>query len=98
MPSGEFYENYWDNYVNESVRDDISERTGMSDDDIFQAHFDIAQDYMDDEWDAGQEHQFWVDYLDAMVDGTMSREEFFDTYDIDPADFDWDAWREAMGY
>lgn len=26
------------------------------------------------------------------------REEFFDYMDLDPADFDWQEWREAMGY
>lgn len=34
----------------------------------------------------------------SMNDVDAIREEFFDYLGIDSADFDWDGWREAMGY
>lgn len=31
-------------------------------------------------------------------DWSYIREEFYELYDIDDSDFDWEGWREAMGY
>lgn len=53
--------------------------------DLFEAAFTIsAEDYDAMGLDPEQVH--------------MYREEFFEYMGMDEADFDWDEWREAMGY
>lgn len=94
----DYYDNIWDAVVSDNTWDDISERTGYSEREEIQAQLDIFLDMVPDDFSQQETQQMWGDYLMAMVEGGMSREEFFEEYDIDPADFDWDAWREAMGY
>jgi hypothetical protein len=55
---------------------------------------------------AEEETQMFSDFLVAFYpdeglsgsDWDDLRVDFFADYDIDPDDFDWDAWRHAMGY
>lgn len=42
--------------------------------------------------------EFLDDYVSVMIRGEIDREFFFEYYDIDIAGFDWESWREAMGY
>lgn len=59
------------------------------------------------EWESGgQELDAFEAFLLAFYPDTSTgpavwaelREEFYDTYDIDPSEIDWEGWREAMGY
>lgn len=43
-------------------------------------------------WEEAEANGYSEDDIQAI------REEFFDYLGIDAADFDWDGWREAMGY
>jgi hypothetical protein len=48
-----------------------------------------------------EKYQLWNDYLTVMVKGGYARserDEFFERLGIDPRDFDWQGWREVMGY
>lgn len=38
----------------------------------------------------------WEIYLDSMVGDELDRDYWWDQIGLDPADFDWEAWREAM--
>lgn len=55
--------------------------------------------------DAREAREFWADYLHYMVSDRShvirnDRESnpFWDEWGIDPDQFDWHGWREAMGY
>lgn len=92
------YDPVWDAIVSESTISKIRDATGYSEREIEQAHIELFQDYVPDDYTDAQELQMWGDYLAGMVEGLTTHNEFFDLYDIDPGDFDWEAWREAMGY
>jgi hypothetical protein len=40
----------------------------------------------------------WYDYVSAFLVNDMDHDTFFETWNIDPRDFDWELWRDAMGY
>jgi hypothetical protein len=92
---------YWEIWRETAGNDwqSVSARTGETDQEIFLNHLELATEtefynsIHPDDFIA-----FWTDYIDAMVSGVMDRDQFFEEWDIDPADFDWAAWREAMGY
>ena len=94
------YDPVWDAIVSESTIDQIRDATGYSEREIEQGHIELFQDYVPDDYTDAQELQMWGDYLLAMVESSRSysHNEFFSEYNINPADFDWEAWREAMGY
>jgi len=94
----EYYENIWDAVVSDNTLDDIQERTGYSEQEALDKQYDIFADMVPDDFNERQAEQMWGDYLEAFVQGGGSMDDFFEEYDIDPEDFDWEAWREAMGY
>ncbi len=61
---------------------------------------DEQRDYAETLYDVAFTHT--AEELEAMGysmdDVGAIREEFFDSLGIDAADFDWEGWREAMGY
>jgi hypothetical protein len=91
----------WDELVPDSLKDSILDRSDSlgNYEDVYQQNelvfYETAlfNDIPDDRMP-----EFWNDYIDAMVLGDMSHAEFFEYWDIDPAEFDWAEWREAMGY
>lgn len=89
----------WDRYVDESRIEEIHDRTGDTYEQIYENHLEAVVEtelfygIHEDDWD-----DFQHDYIEAMINSELDREEFFDRWDIDPADFPWDDWREAMGY
>lgn len=96
-----FYDNSWDQVVSHETTESIQDRTGYSEHEIIQEHLSIFMEYMEGE-DRGTQHQAWVDYLEFMVEPGHTREEreefLEDVFGIEYEDFDWAAWREAMGY
>lgn len=99
MPN--FYERSWDRIVSQSTINEIHDRTGYSEREILQGAIEFMDQYTEG-MDGGERNQAWVDFLDLMVEGGHTkeeREEFMrDELGIDPADFDWEGWRELMGY
>ena len=97
MPNN--FENIWNELVRESTIQDIHERSGYSPHEIFQDHLAF---FMSNpgipETPRVEQHELWEDYIDAMVEGRLDRNQFFEEMGIDPRDFDWEGWREAMGY
>lgn len=87
----------WDFTVTERDLADIQERTGYSEQELFQLHFEIIK-ALDPEADDEELEEMWQDYLMAFVSDGMTHDTFFETWNIDPRDFDWQVWREAMGY
>lgn len=41
---------------------------------------------------------FFELFNDAFVDGSVSRDMFFEEFGMEPGDFPWEDWREWMGY
>lgn len=91
------YRESWENNVNDSQVADIQERTGYSENEIFQAHFEVFA-MLNPEGDDDEQLQMWDDYLAAFVNGETTHDAFFEEWNIDPRDFDWEMWRDAMGY
>lgn len=60
-------------------------------------HFEILYS-LDPEADSDTLEEMWQDYLLAFVSDGMTHDAFFEMWSIDPRDFDWQAWRDAMGY
>jgi hypothetical protein len=93
------YESDWDRVVSGSRTDDIESSTGYRKSEIVQAHVEIFLSLPDMENTPGYErYRLWREYLGAMVEGSIPRERFYDAVGIDERDFDWQEWREAMGY
>lgn len=73
------------------------ERTGYSENELFQLHTEILV-ALDPEEDRDIQLEMWDDYIAAFINGEIRFDDFFDRWGIDPADFSWALWREAMGY
>lgn len=101
MPRDSAYGDIWRDVVPSEERRAISHNTGYSPSEVLQAHIEVFLS-LPVEHDTREERlQAWADYLDVMVVGGYTREareNFFMDLGIDPRDFDWEAWRAAMGY
>lgn len=75
----------------------MRERTGYSERELFQFHFEALYS-LDPEADRETLGNMWQSYLDAFVTNNRTHDSFFEEYYIDPRDFDWAMWRDAMGY
>lgn len=94
------YEDIWHEHVSESRVREIQGNTGYSEREILQAHLAIVEEYMEGE-SRMQKYIVWEDYVKVMVanDHSMSHENFLRyVLGVEVSDFDWEAWREAMGY
>jgi hypothetical protein len=93
------YEDIWEESVSQYIIDHITHDTGYSEREIIQAHLEIylAIPGIADT-PRGEKYELWQDYLDSMVEGAYKQDRFFDLVGISKGDFDWHAWREAMGY
>lgn len=96
------YDEIWRAAVPRAQRLSISRETGYRQRELVQAHVEIffALPGMLEE-DKQTQRQFFGEYLYAMVREGSSRErrdQFFRDVGIHPLDFDWQAWREVMGY
>lgn len=87
----------WRDTVTEADRYDITSRSGYSENEEFQLHFEILHG-LDPEADPDELEEMWQDYLLAFVSDGMAHDTFFEIWNIDPRDFDWQLWRDAMGY
>lgn len=93
------YSDIWHESVEDSLVDRIHDRTGYSEREIIQAHLEVFLEIPGlTETPRGERYELWEDYIDAMVNGGLSRADFFAELGIDEGDFNWTAWREAMGY
>jgi hypothetical protein len=95
------FESIWNDNVAPIVEQDIHDRTGYSHREIIQGHLEMFMSLpgMADE-PRQEQYYFWERYLDAMVGYSTleKRERFFQDVGIYSSDFDWEAWRSAMGY
>ena len=91
------YRETWQDFTTERDIADIQERTGYSENEIFQAHFEVFL-ALNPEGDRDELREMWEDYIMAFVSDGMTHDTFFETWNIDPRDFDWEMWRDAMGY
>lgn len=99
MPSR--YEDIWHDHISEDRWDEIHDRTGYSEREEIQAHLAIFMEYMEGE-PRYVKYEAWDQYVEFMVESGHTREEreefLEDVFGIEYEDFDWEAWREAMGY
>lgn len=87
----------WDEEVPASRIADMEERTGYSENELFQLHYEILYS-LDPETDQDTREEMWEDYLQGFVNNNMTHDRFFNIWNIDPRDFSWALWRDAMGY
>lgn len=95
------YEDIWHEQVSDSRTDDIQGRTGYSEREIVQGHLEhfLALPGMVEE-PRHVKYDLWEGYCHNMVAGSTQSErlDWFREVGIDPRDFDWEGWREEMGY
>lgn len=96
------YRQIWNRTASPGVIREVSGRTGYSREEQEQAHLEIflAMPGMMEE-EARERYRLWGQYVRVMVNGNVSkreREEFFEELYLDERDFDWQLWREIMGY
>jgi hypothetical protein len=99
MPNN--FENIWNEHTSTHhyIISEIQDRSGYSEHEIFQSHLELFMSSPGiTEESRVVQHELWEDYIDAMVTGTLDRDQFFEEMGINPRDFDWESWREAMGY
>jgi hypothetical protein len=97
------YDEIWRSVVPSGERRALSRETGYSQRGLVQQHVEVflAIPGALDAETSQERYQMWTEYLTVMIKGGYSHEErdaFFNSMGIDPRDFDWDAWRAAMGY
>lgn len=96
------YDDLWNLHIGEARTDELHDNTGYSERELIQHHLSVFMDLPGMEEEPRHiKYDLWGDYLDAMVSGHATRDEresFFADVGIYAADFDWAAWREAMGY
>lgn len=75
------------------------ERTGYSRGELIQAHLEIFLSLpgMTEE-DRGDRLYYWGQYLDATASGGQTMQQWLRDTGYDPRDFDWQMWRETIGY
>ena len=94
---------YWDSEVPRPTIRRIQEETGYSRNELFMAHQELFYSLpgMVDE-PLEERHRLWELYVREMVIGHGRRNDrnnlFWQDIGIDPRDFDWQAWRDVMGY
>ena len=88
----------WDHDVSRSVTRQVSRETGYSRNEQFQLHQELFASMYLMELDPAERNQAWHDYLRAFVTNEQRHDWFFREWGMDPRDFDWQAWRAAMGY
>lgn len=90
------FHDIWEDTANQRAIDDAQDRTNYSADEIEQAHVELFMQYVAGE-DRDTQESLWEAYIETMVNGG-DHDQFFEDMGIEPADFDWNGWREAMGY
>lgn len=96
------YQEIWRASLSPGERRTLVSETGYSQRELLQGHLEIYHSMPGvEELTSQQRHQEFAEYLDLMVRGMHSRAEregFFMAMGIEPADFDWEHWRDLMGY
>jgi hypothetical protein len=93
------YEDIWHENVSEARFDEIQSRTGHSERETIQAAMSQFLDLpgMDEE-PRHVKYEMWDLFTETLVANHGDREAAFAELGIHPNDFDWEAWREYMGY
>jgi len=95
---GDFYRRIWDTEVSRSETREVRHRTGYSRNEQLQLHTELFLSTGMTELDRDEQEQAWQDYLDSFVTGRSTHADWFNEWGLDPRDFDWQAWRHALGY
>ena len=91
----------WRASVPDSDTRSLQSDTGYSRSELIQGHLEQYMAMGGTEFSGREQHEMFRDYLDIMVVGGHSqseRDSFFAEMGLDPRDFDWEGWRELMGY
>jgi hypothetical protein len=65
----------------------------------FEEHLDVFLSTLPvDQMTDSEQAEAWSEYLDIWYENRGNRYEWLDDWGIDYRDFDWDGWRDAMGY
>jgi hypothetical protein len=92
------YDDIWHEHISQADTDAIHDRTGYSEREIIQGHLETFMSLPGMEEEPRYvKYDLWEQYTEAMINGN-NRDEFFANVGIDPRDFDWEGWREMMGY
>ena len=99
-PDGGFLAD-WRATISTSDSRAFTRETGYSRNELVQGHLEQYITMGGDEFSGREQHEMFREYLDVMVNGGHTKSEwesFFYEMGIDPRDFDWEGWRELMGY
>lgn len=103
--SGDTFRDVFNDDVPRALRQRISDDTGYSANEVFQAHYELFASLPGVQEDDREEQlRLWDIYLEHMVATDEIRNDpsnpFWSEFGLDPRDvgFDWDEWRNAMGY
>jgi hypothetical protein len=93
-----FYRDLWDADVPRRKTRAIQRETGYSRREQLQLHVELFLSTNMTELERDEQEEAWSDYLASFVTNRRPHREWFETWGLDPRDFDWSAWRHAMGY
>lgn len=88
----------FDSEVSRQTTRDVTRRTGYSRNEQYQLHYELFLSTYLTELPEDEQLEAWDGYLDSFVKNTRPHGEWFREWGMDPRDFDWQAWRAAMGY
>lgn len=100
-PTDSQFDRVWDALVMTSTEDDIQDRTGYSHQEIVQAHIEIFMSFPGMTEEPRREQlNMWGDYVNTMVNNSNigRRNDFWNEVGVTDRTFNWEQWRQAMGY
>lgn len=102
LPGNNAFERIWNEEIDQARSDYLQYLTGYSERELVQAHVEVFYSLPDMINESRAErNDWWQGYLHNMVSDQASRDDRIDwlhDVGIDERDFDWQGWREAMGY
>lgn len=91
--------NDWNSEVSRYRTRQLGAESGYSRNEQFELHqrafYGVAEIWIDED----DQQEAWQDYLDTFVNRRGPRHDtFFEKWNFEKGNFDWQAWRHAMGY
>jgi hypothetical protein len=94
----DFYRRIWDQEVSRRITNEIANRSGYSRAEQLQLHIEILLSTHIVDLSGSDQRDAWRDYIASFVTNRRTHADWFDQWGLSPRDFDWPAWRHAMGY
>lgn len=95
---GSPFREIFDDDVSRRITREVSGKTGYSRNEQYQLHIELFFSTYMTELPQDEQLEAWEGYLKSFVTNTRPHSDWFGEWGMDPRDFDWEAWRHAMGY